>query len=63
MTWQSGSCDLPMGGVGAAFIVTDDEPEVVRVADADVRRDKSERVRVTLDESVGFPSVERGLHQ
>jgi len=47
---------------GAAYIITDAYPgEVVRIGDDEVRAD--ERERIALDESVGFPPVERGLHQ
>lgn len=60
MSWLSGSCYLPAEGVGAAFISSDAYPEPVRVDD-EVRED--ERQRVVLDESVGFPPVERGLYE
>jgi len=59
MTWNSGPCAYTTGG--AAYIVTDAYPEVVRIGDDEVRED--ERERVALDESAGFPHVERGLHQ
>jgi len=58
MTWLSGSCAFTGG---AAYIITDAYPEVVRIGDDEVRED--ERERIALDESVGFPPVERGLHQ
>ncbi|WP_028851078.1 hypothetical protein [Thermocrispum municipale] len=59
MTWNSGPCTYLTGG--AAYIVTDACPEVVRIGDDEVRQD--ERERVALDEGVGFPPVERGLYQ
>jgi len=71
MTWLSGSCSSTYG---AAYVITDAYPEgVIRISDEDVRADQmsddggyadeAERQRVVLDESVGFPRVERGLYQ
>lgn len=60
MTWRSGPCsDVPGGG--SAWV--SDGDGYVRIDDADVRADEAERVRVTLDESVGFPPVEHGLYE
>lgn len=52
---------MPLGG--AAYIITEAYPEVVRIGDDEVRADEAERELVALDESIGFPYVERGLHQ
>jgi len=59
MTWNSGSCAYTTGG--AAYIVTDAYPEVVRIGDDEVRED--ERERVVMDESVELPHMARELHQ
>lgn len=61
MTWNSGACSPPAGT--AAYVSTSAYAEPVRIGDDEVRADEVARVRVQLDESVGFPPVEHGLHK
>lgn len=51
----------PTGEAGAQFV--SEGYSGVRIDDADVRADEGERVRVQLDESVGFPPVKHGLYE
>lgn len=65
MTWLSGSCYTPPPGVGKAHVSTDAYSEPVVIEDVDVRADDAEveRERVVLDETHGWPRVERGLFE
>src|SRR5690606_6052814 len=62
MTWNSGPCIRPFG---AAIIATDVYAEPICIESADVRSDEKALRRdvVVMDEGVGLPYVERGLHQ